>query len=392
LKRRNCKRIIFLCLFLILCICTLKTAAAKDVSEDQNIYTVVTEQGNMLFSRAGRIYKDDEYISHDNTLYRITSVSGNTAVAKKIGRETMPDVSWMEIGDIRPVFAVTAAAESSDKGKNGGKKLIAMYVTHSDESYVPTDGTQSVNGQGGIYDVARQFRDSLQEKGVDVILDESTHLPHDSGAYRRSRRTAERLLQHRPDAIIDIHRDGIPDQNEYTCTINGENASQIRLLVGRGNQNSDVNRAFAKQIKAVADKKYPDLIKDIFIGKGTYNQDLSPNAILLEFGTHTISKERVLNSTDVMADVVHTALYGDTTGSAKNTSVSGSSEAAQQNRKKDKGAFSGIAALLVVVIIGVILFALVQTGSAKSAGSKIGKNLREMTGGLIGKKDKPDRQ
>ena len=77
-----------------------------------------------------------------------------------------------------------ASAKADDS-----RKLIAMYVTHSDESYVPSDGTQSVNGQGGIYDVAREFRDALQQQGIDVILDESTHLPHDSGAYRRSRQT-----------------------------------------------------------------------------------------------------------------------------------------------------------------------------------------------------------
>ena len=122
----------------------------------------------------------------------------------------MPDVSWLETGEAQPVFAAIPAAAS--KGSTTDKKkLIAMYVTHSDESYVPSDGTQSIEGQGGIYDVARSFRDALQSKGIDVILDESTHLPHDSGAYRRSRRTAERLLQKRPDAIIDIHRDGIPD-------------------------------------------------------------------------------------------------------------------------------------------------------------------------------------
>ena len=193
---------------------------------------------------------------------------------------------------------------------NANKKLIAMYVTHSDESYVPSDGSQSINGQGGIYDVAREFRDALQKQGVNVILDESTHLPHDSGAYRRSRQTAERLLQKQPDAIIDIHRNGIPDESEYARTINGEEASRVRLLVGRSNQNSSVNREFAKQLKAVADKQYPGLVKDIFIGKGNYNQDLAPHAILLEFGTHTISKERVLNSTDMMAQVVSTTLYG----------------------------------------------------------------------------------
>ena len=295
----------------------------------------------------------------------------------------MPDVSWLDAGEAQAVFAQAVSTVQADSADS--RKLIAMYVTHSDESYVPTDGTQSINGQGGIYDVARSFRDALQARGVDVILDESTHLPHDSGAYRRSRRTAERLLQRRPDAIIDIHRDGIPDQSEYACTINGEKASQVRLLVGRSNQNSAVNREFAKEIKAVADKQYPGLIKDIFIGKGTYNQDLSPNAILIEFGTHTISKERVLNSTDLMAGVVSTTLYGPETGSAK---AEGSAKATAKAEKK--GSISGIAILLLVVIVGVIVFALVQTGGGKAMGTKIGRNLRELTGGLVGKRKEED--
>ena len=277
-----------------------------------------------------------------------------------------------------------ASAKADDS-----RKLIAMYVTHSDESYVPSDGTQSVNGQGGIYDVAREFRDALQQQGIDVILDESTHLPHDSGAYRRSRQTAERLLQKRPDAIIDIHRDGIPDQSEYACSIDGENVSRVRLLVGRGNQNSSVNREFAKQMKAVADKQYPGLVKDIFIGKGTYNQDLAPHAILLEFGTHTISKERVLNSADMMAKVVSNTLYGPQTGSASaEKSEKGASDAQKPAAKDDDGVSGGVIFLIVAVVAGVLIFAFAQTGSGKAMGEKLGRNVSEMTGGLFGKKPK----
>jgi len=390
MKANHARILLFLTIAFMLCGAAAVPSAAEESYDDLSVYTAVTETGETIFTRAGTLHPGDEYISRENILYRVSSVNGNTATVERIGEEQMPDVSWLDAGDVRPVFAQATSMTAASAKETNDKKLIAMYVTHSDESYVPTDGTQSINGQGGIYDVAREFRDALQNKGIDVILDESTHLPHDSGAYRRSRRTAERLLQNRPDAIIDIHRDGIPDQNEYTCKINGENASQVRLLVGRGNPNSGVNRTFAKQIKAVADKKYPDLIKDIFIGKGTYNQDLSPNAILLEFGTHTISKQRVLNSTDVMADVVSTALYGETTGSAKNTSSSGTSSDASGKREKDKSSFSGIAILLGVVIVGVILFALAQTGSAKTAGKKIGRGISEMTGGLLGKKKDRD--
>ena len=384
MKQRSRMHPFILTLAAVFCAAFPLRAAAQTVSAESEVFVAATQQGETLFRRAGPIHTGDEYISRDNTLYRIVSVNGTAAVAEKIGQEQMPDVSWLDMGQARSVFAPMSEAVPAASDE---RRLIAMYVTHSDESYIPTDGTQSIDGQGGIYDVARAFRDKLQAEGIDVILDESTHLPHDAGAYKRSRRTAQRLLEHRPDAIIDIHRDGIPDETEYACTINGKRASQVRLLVGRGNQNSAVNREFAKQIKAVADKKYPDLIKDIFIGKGTYNQDLSPNAILLEFGTHTISKENVLSSTGVMADVVSAALYGETTGSAKAEKTA----SAAQTNAKEKSAMSGIGLLLAAVFVGVVIFALVQTGGGKAMSTKLRRNLSEMTGGLVGKKKNHDK-
>ena len=376
MKRLTHKTALLLALLLML----LTPAALADDGEG---CVTVTVDGAALFTLAGEVSEGDEYISADNTLYRIESVSGGAATAVRIGQEDMPDVSWLDAGDAQAVFAasVPAASSGTDSASGGGQKLIAMYVTHSDESYIPSDGTQSIEGQGGIYDVARQFRDALQAQGIDVILDESTHLPHDSGAYRRSRQTAERLLENRPDAIIDIHRDGIPDQSEYTLTVNGENASRVRLLVGRSNQNSAVNREFAKQLKAVADKKYPGLVKDIFIGKGNYNQDLSPNAILLEFGTHTISKERVLESTGLMANVVSTALYGEQTGSAQSRE-----SAAKAEKAKNKSASGSVVWMIVIVIVAVLIFAFVQTGGGKGMKTKLGHGVSEITGGLMGKK------
>ena len=364
------------------CACAVN-ASADDQTDEETLHVAVDDSGAYLFSINGVISEGDEYITDDNMLYRIATVNNGNAIAEKIGEEAMPDVSWLDVGEAQAVFAADGSLPTASANQGDSKKLIAMYVTHSDESYIPSDGTQSINGQGGIYDVAREFRDALQTHGIDVILDESTHLPHDSGAYRRSRQTAERLLQKHPDAIIDIHRDGIPDESEYARTINGEKASRVRLLVGRSNQNSSVNREFAKQLKAVADKQYPGLVKDIFIGKGNYNQDLAPHAILLEFGTHTISKERVLNSTDMMAQVVSTALYGTQTGSAASEKSSSNQNAAVQS---SKGVSGGMIFLVLSVIAGVILFLLAQTGGGKAMGTKFTRNISEMTGGLFGKK------
>lgn len=372
---------LFLALALGLPACVL--ASVGDTAGE--IYTVFTEDGATLFQIAGAVSVGDEYISAENQLYEIISVDEQhkTAVARLVGAEEMPDVSWLNAEQ----DAVSVYAQAD-------KKLIAMYVTHGDESYVPTDGTESEEDGGGIYDVAKQFKAELEALGITVALDTSSHLPHDGGAYRRSRQTAVRLAEKAPDALIDIHRDGIPDPDEYTHTVAGDPVAKVRLLVGRANQNSAANRSFAKQIKAVADKMYPGLIKDIFIGKGNYNQEIMPHAILLEFGTHTISKERALASTELMANVLNKTLYGDVSPSASGGADTGGSAAARTDGAADssEGAGSGIVWLLVVAGAAALAFAFLATGTGKGMGEKLKRNASELTGGLLGKrpdKDKP---
>lgn len=372
---------LFLALALGLPACAL--ASVGDTAGE--IYTVFTEDGATLFQIAGAVSVGDEYISAENQLYEIISVDEQhkTAVARLVGAEEMPDVSWLNAE--QDAVSVYAQAE---------KKLIALYVTHGDESYVPTDGTESEEDGGGIYDVAKQFKAELEALGITVALDTSSHLPHDGGAYRRSRQTAVRLAEKAPDALIDIHRDGIPDPDEYTHTVAGDPVAKVRLLVGRANQNSAANRSFAKQIKAVADKMYPGLIKDIFIGKGNYNQEIMPHAILLEFGTHTISKERALASTELMANVLNKTLYGDVSPSASGGADTGGSAAARTDGAADssEGAGSGIVWLLVVAGAAALAFAFLATGTGKGMDEKLKRNASELTGGLLGKrpdKDKP---
>ena len=50
--------------------------------------------------------------------------------------------------------------------------------------------------------------------------------------------------------------------------------------------------------------------------------------------------------------------------------------------------FTPILALIGVAIAGMLLFSLAQTGGGKAMGTKIARNLSEMSGGLIGKKNK----
>lgn len=326
----------------------------------------------------------DQYISADNRRYEIISVADGKAVAKLAGDAILPSVDWLDADTALPVSALT--------------RRIALYCTHSDESYEPSDGFYTTTERGTIYQVAQTLAEELASRGVEATAADTLHHPHDAGAYRRSRQTAVSLLKtHLPDALIDIHRDGIPDPASYAVTIGGKPASKIRLLVGRGNQNAEINKEFALTIKAVADHVYPGLIKDIYMGKGTFNQDLLPKSILFECGTYTLERERVLASMPMMADVLNRTLYGGITGSAgRITSDAGApsessggitmGEADPVPGERAAGVGSGVWFLALLLIVGILGFAILSTGTFKGGANKAARNLSEMTGGLIGKK------
>ena len=352
--------------FFSLCFCGNARAFEN---EAEPVYTLKDADGQMLTMRAGRMYVDDEYIAGDNRHYCIVSVddASMTATAEFIGQ------SVDEPADVAAFHAL--AEEKVEKNANDDKKLICMYSTHSDECYVPSDGESSKWEDAGIYDVGNSLKDELEKKGISVVYSEETFLPHDADAYTRSRSTAEELLKKGPDALLDIHRDAIPAE-QYETTVDGDDISMVRLFVGRSNQNSEANKAFARRIKSVADEKYPGLIKDIYIGKGNYNQELYPQALLLEFGTHEIEKEKAIGATEYIADVLDDVLYG------------ASAKAEGTKAEKRSSAATGIAWAVGLVILAAIVYALVSTGSFKGMGEKIRRSASEVTGGLFGKKKK----
>ncbi len=366
----------------------LMLCSAVSQAEEEKVWTLVTSSGERLTSVCYEPGAGDSYISSDNRLYEVVRVEGDQALVEDKGAADMPDVSWLDAEAAWPVSAM-------------GDRLIALYCTHSDESYQPTDGTYSDEKRGSIYKVAASLAEALEERGAKTEASDALHHPHDAGAYRRSRQTAVQLLKAGPDALLDIHRDGIPDPEEYAATIGGKKASKVRLLVGRGNQNMDVNKAFALQVKAIGDKVYPGLIKDIYMGKGTYNQDLAPHSLLLECGTYTLSRERVLASMPMMADVLYRALYGGVTGSAgtSDTKKSGRAEPSGGETagatdvpvaESGTGAGKGIMWVVGLLAVGLIIYGVASTGSLKGGLHKAERNVHEMTGGLIGKKPDDD--
>lgn len=349
------KRYLFLFVLGLFLFAFAGTAIAEVEMTGGKYFTLVDEKNRVINQTGIKVYPGDIFIAADNSRYRVIDIVATTARCAYQGKEAMPSLD-------------TVAQSQSYLGKDaipvvakGKKPTIAVYHTHSDESYVPDDGKESINGNGGIYDVGDAFVEQLKAQGFNIIHNKNNHNPHDINAYSRSRKTASTLQRNMPDAIIDVHRDATPP-GEYQTEVKGKDVTKVKLVVGRSNPNSKTNMEFAKRLKVAMDKKAPGLSGGIFVGKGDYNQDLSPRAMLIEVGSHTNSKKEAEEGVKLFAQVLPSVM--GVTGTTQSGTTTPQAEATKKPLQDSQG--SGTAILILVVVTAVVIggFFLLNKGSS----------------------------
>ena len=336
-----------------------------------NFYvTIYDEKGRVLDKMARQVAAGDEIITEDDRRYKITRVDHDRAYARYLGE----DRTLLGYKEYFERVVLPAGVTPERKG------IVAMYHTHSDEAYQPSDGKANIPARGGIYKVGAALADKLSRMGVKVAYDRTPHDPHDANAYHRSRRTAVRLMKKRPIAILDVHRDAVPDPDFYEKNIQGQKVTKIRLVVGRQNPQMAANLDFARKMKAYVDKTHPGLIKGIYIGKGNYNQDLMPTALLIEVGTHTNKRYEAEKGVRLFADAIPKVL-----GVA--TSIPGTQGTTQGVRSdiaKSPGAWRNFFIVLIAALILGGAFLLISTGSISGARERLGSFIsREVTSSML---------
>lgn len=355
------KQIVIAVLLAVLFSCFAGVAYAQE-QNDGKYFTIVDENGVTVYITGWGVKAGDQFLTDKNIRYEITSVEGDIAHAQKIGEVNLGQ--YLPPEESQPGLFSSLLKTRIAKAQ-GGK--VAVYHTHSDESYVPTDGKESILGAGGIYKVGDVFTKSLQSKGLEVIHSQAKHDPHDDMAYERSRRTAMDLVKQQPAAIFDIHRDAVPPQ-VYKATINGEDVTKVQLVVGKYGPTGKQIEDYALQIKAASDKQHPGLVKGIFFAKGgDYNQDLHPRSMLLEVGAHTNDRASAERGVALFADVIPTVLG---TSSAAPTAQNGAADVGTA-ATGPSGAMKSIGWIVGLLVVGVVAFLFLSTGSLKEAGAKV---------------------
>lgn len=204
---------------------------------------------------------------------------------------------------------------------------ILIYHTHSQETFVDSrEGKE----EDTIVGVGNYLTDLLEEKyGYQVIhvtdaFDMMGGTLDRSKAYDYARTSIEKVLEENPtvEVVIDLHRDGVPDDRRLVTEVNGKSTAQLLFYNGLSytvNQGAvsylpnpyiEENLAFSFQLEYQAAQYYPELYRGIYLAGLRYNLHLKPRALLLEAGAQTNTVEEVRNAMESFADILNRVLKG----------------------------------------------------------------------------------
>jgi len=179
------------------------------------------------------------------------------------------------------------------------ESLVAIYNTHTGETYALTDGMERLTAKrGGVVQVAKALEDELEKKyGVLVARSDTINDANYNDSYTKSQETLQKLLEDNPavQVVLDIHRDAGKSREDSLVTVDGQQVAPVLIIVGSDARSPfptwRQNYSFAQELAAEINKQYPGLCLGVRIKEGRYNQFLHPRAVLLEIGS-------VSNSTD----------------------------------------------------------------------------------------------
>ena len=234
---------------------------------------------------------------------------------------TVDSVTYLEEGDLNAEQML--AKDLTIDTKTDGPKIL-IFHTHSQESFVDSDGTTDTS----IVGIGRYLTGILSEQyGINTLHHEGVYdlingKLDRSEAYELAEPNIRQILNENPsiEVVIDLHRDGVKETTHLATEINGKSTAQIMFFNGlcRTRTNGDLssmlnpyiqdNLAFSLQMKIDAEKKYPGFTRRNYLKGYKYNMDLAPKMLLIEAGAQTNTVEEMKNAMEPLADILNDVL------------------------------------------------------------------------------------
>lgn len=209
--------------------------------------------------------------------------------------------------------------------KDAAKPQILLYHTHSQEAFVDSregEVEDTIIGVGNYLTELLTKNYGYQVIHVTEAFDMESGELDRSAAYDYAGTYLETILEENPsiEVVIDLHRDGVPENRHLVTEINGKSTAQIMFYNGlsytiaRGsldylpNPYIQDNLAFSFQMEYQAAQYYPDFYRGIYLAGYRYNLHLRPRSVLVEAGAQTNTVQEVKNAMEPFADILNRVL------------------------------------------------------------------------------------
>lgn len=209
--------------------------------------------------------------------------------------------------------------------KDAAKPQILIYHTHSQEAFADSkegEVEDTIIGVGNYLTELLTKNYGYQVIHVTEAFDMESGELDRSAAYDYAGTYLETILDENPsiEVVIDLHRDGVPENRHLVTEINGKSTAQIMFYNGlsytiaRGsldylpNPYIQDNLAFSFQMEYQAAQYYPDFYRGIYLAGYRYNLHLRPRSVLVEAGAQTNTVQEVKNAMEPFADILNRVL------------------------------------------------------------------------------------
>jgi stage II sporulation protein P len=193
---------------------------------------------------------------------------------------------------------------------------VYIYNTHQTENY-SYKKYEEYNITPNVMMSSYILREKLNKKGIATTVETSnvSDLLNANGwnyasSYKASRYFIEDTLKKYSslELIIDLHRDSIK-KSASTIEINSKKYAKVLFVIGKEYKTYEKNLNVANTLNTKINEKYKGLSRGVMLKSGEnvngiYNQDLSPNIILMECGGSENSIDEVMNTLEIIADVI----------------------------------------------------------------------------------------
>lgn len=201
--------------------------------------------------------------------------------------------------------------------------IVYIYNTHQTEGYQRSNNA-SYNITPSVLMAGYILRESLNDLGIPTLVetnDITEVLRIHNWKYKYSYAASKILLQDAMEKnkslkyFIDLHRDSM--SHEITTTqIENKSYAKVLFVIGKDHENYEQNLKMATAINDYIKNINPKLTRGISLKGGSgvngiYNQDISPNAILIELGGQYNNITEINNTISILSKAIHAYVKGE---------------------------------------------------------------------------------